>query len=439
MQKTTIAVTLALLMGAGSASVQAHDHEVLRGRLIFSDYQKPTLSVLDLDTFKVTHTFDVGRANAALVPTEDGRFTIVNLYDDAGTIAFLDTGLTYESHDDHLDVHKGEPRLLPLRVTGDKPSHITSENGWVAWSYDGLRPWDGPSKPESVMIRLSDLDSANPVVEKRKSPAPQHGITAPLGNNQWLISVPKAAYAKGDDKTVTSRPNGFVVYQQDKDWKAIADFNQEQDLQRSCKEFHGHSALNHVHVFGCNAKLLDGDAKSDGGVLIVKQQSGKWVSHKLAYPDDRRTSTLKSGLQGTYVIGNYGGLGGQPFNALIRIDPQAKKLTAQDTFAIPDAQAVCKFEVSADGKRVANLTPDGKLRLYDVAPNWKQVASFDAVEAFDCAYGAKTPTPSLAIVGGSVYVSDPVNQRIREFYLNSAKQGLDIKIDGAPTELAGKR
>jgi hypothetical protein len=85
---------------------------------------------------------------------------------------------------------------------------------------------------------------------------------------------------------------------------------------------------------------------------------------------------------------------------------------------------------------VANLTADGKLRIYDASPAWKQIAQFDAVPAFDCAYGAKTPMPSLAIVGENAFISDPVNKRIREYSLGSLQQGLDLPIEGMPASLA---
>ncbi|WP_306224980.1 hypothetical protein [Bosea beijingensis] len=57
--------------------------------------------------------------------------------------------------------------------------------------------------------------------------------------------------------------------------------------------------------------------------------------------------------------------------------------------------------------------------------------------AFDCAYGAKTPTPSLAVIGGSAFVSDPANGRIREYHLDTPKQGLDMPVGGMPIDLAG--
>ena len=59
------------------------------------------------------------------------------------------------------------------------------------------------------------------------------------------------------------------------------------------------------------------------------------------------------------------------------------------------------------------------------------------VAPFDCAYGAKTPTPGLAVIGASAFVSDPANGRIREYHLDTLKQELDLPVGGMPANLAG--
>jgi hypothetical protein len=43
----------------------------------------------------------------------------------------------------------------------------------------------------------------------------------------------------------------------------------------------------------------------------------------------------------------------------------------------------------------------------------------------------------VAIINNSAFVSDPENGRIREFHLNSLKQGLDIPVGGKPSAIAG--
>ena len=163
--------------------------------------------------------------------------------------------------------------------------------------------------------------------------------------------------------------------------------------------------------------------------------AGAYSGRKLGYPDERRVSALKARDSGRHLVGNYGLRA--PYDALLRIDPEAKALKIEDVLAVPGGQAACQFELSGNGNRLANLTPDGKLRIYEIAPTWKELAAFEAVPAFDCAYGAKTPTPNLAVIGGNAFVSDPTNGRIREYHLDTLKQGLDMPVGGMPANLAG--
>ncbi|WP_332694974.1 hypothetical protein [Bosea sp. (in: a-proteobacteria)] len=419
----------ALALGFGAQAAQAHDHAVSRGRLVFADHEKPVVRVLDLDSGEVTHSFEMPKANPGFAGVTGGRYVVIKTGDEAGTLRILDTGLRYESHGDHVDIDKEEVRLLDFAVTGDRPAHVISGKGRLALFYDGKRPWEGKSEPKAVLVEIRSLDKKTPSLATWTSPAPQHGIAVPLGGKQWLISVPNEIYAKGEDRSASSRPDGFQILEQDKSWKTVASFNDPKRPDASCKLFHGYAEAKGQHVFGC--------AEGEGGGMLVLSRQGKgdWHARKLAYPDERRVSSLKAREGGRYIVGNYGAKG--PYNALLRIDPAAASLASGDILPVPDGQAACQFELGGDGGRLANLTPDGKLRIYEVAPAWKELASFEAVPAFDCQYGAKTPTPSLAVIGGSAFVSDPLNGRIREYHLGTLKQGLDLPVEGKPANLAG--
>lgn len=422
-----LAMATACAMAAGSLSAHAHDHTVLRGRLVFADHEKPVVRVLDLDSGEVTHSFDMPKANPGFSAVEGGRFVVIKTGDEAGTLRFLDTGLRYESHGDHVDIDKGEVKLLDFAVRGDNPAHVVSKQGQIALFYDGARPWERKSEPKAVLVDLKSLEAGKPVSDLWPSPGPQHGIAVPLGRRQWLFSLPNETYAKGGDRSASSRPNGFQIVERGKDWKLLASFNNSMRADASCKLFHGYAETRGRHVFGCN----DG---ADGGVLILSQdREGRWSARKIAYPDERRVSAIKARSGARHLVANYGLKG--PYNALLRIDPAASAIPASSILKVPGGQPACQFDLSADGGRLVNLTPDGKLRVYEIA-TWRQLAYFDAVPAFDCQYGAKTPTPSLAIIGNSAFVSDPGNGRIREFHLDTLKQGLDMPVGGMPANLA---
>lgn len=422
-----------------ASTALAHDHAPLRGRLVFADHEKPVIRILDLDSGEVTYSFDVPKANPGFAGVSGGRYVVVKTGDEAGTLRILDTGLIAESHGDHVDLDKAEPKLLDFATKGDRPAHVISGQGQLALFYDGLRPWEGKSEPKAVLVAIDSLGKAQPSVTIWPSPAPQHGIAVPLGGRQWLISVPNPAYAKGDDRTASPRPNGFEILEQsagspkNSGWKRVGSLNDPARADASCKLYHGYApARGGRHFFGC--------AEREGGGLLVLTKAGKgitagWSARKLAYPDERRVSALKSREGGRHLVGNYGLKA--PYDALLRIASDAKALTTADVLAVPGGQAVCQFELNLNGSRLANLTPDGKLRVYEIAPAWKELAVFEAVPAFDCAYGAKTPAPSLAVIGASAFVSDPTSGRIREYHLDTLKQGLDMPVGGMPANLAG--
>lgn len=422
----TVIVGCALL----ALGLPAVAHEAAkRGRLVFSDHETSMVRVLDLDSGDVTHGFAMPKPNATLQGTKGGRYIVIDTGDDAGTIRFLDTGLIHESHGDHVDLEKAEVRLLDFAVTGDKPAHVVSGKGQLALFYDGQRPWERRSDPKAVLISLKTLDDKAPLTDIWASPAPQHGIAVPLGDRQWLMSLPNPVYAKGEDKTASSRPDGFTIIERGKDWTTRASFNDQSRADASCKLFHGHGTLGVTQVMGC--------AEGDGGGLMVisRANSGEWAARKIAYPDERRVSTIKSREDAKLMVGNYGLKG--PYNALLRINPVVASLGMGDVLPVPDGQAACRFELSGGGARLANLTADGKLRVYDLMPEWKEVASFEAVAPFDCQFGAKTPAPNLAVIGKSAFVSDSINGRIREYHLDSLKQGLDMPVGGMPSKLTG--
>lgn len=403
------------LVGGLAAPTSAHE-TVLRGRLVFGDHEAAKLRILDLDTGKVTHTFDVPQPNPSLDTSADGRFVVVKVGDEAGTIRFFDSGLLREPHGDHVDIDKAAPGFVDLTLTGDKPAHVLSGHGWISVFFDGQRPWVRPSEARADLIPVASLEKGQPEALSWKSPAPQHGVAVPLGDDRWFVSTPNPAYAKGDDTSASSRPNSFDLVDAKTDWKVLDSY--------ACPLMHGHAELGRVHAFGC----------ADGVALLKTEGTGSWTSERFAYPDDRVSSSITA--SGEIMVGNYG-KSGSPFTAFLRIDPAASSAKPGDVFDIPDGQQVCQFALAGDGRTLVHLAGDGKLRLYEVTPTWKEVARFDAVAPFDCAFGAPTPTPRLALSGTSAYVTDPTAGTIHEFYLATRKQGLDYNVGGAPSTIAG--
>jgi hypothetical protein len=406
----------------------AHDHAVLRGRLVFSYADRPAIGVFDLDSGDVTHRFDVPNPDPRMVLGSEGRYVYVLTGDSQGTVRILDVGLTFDSHGDHIDVEKGAVKLLDFAITGVRPSHVNSAPGWTVVFFDGRRGEQAePSSSVSaraVAIDVASLARTKPVALELQTAGPQHGLAVPLGERIFAVSAPNPAYTRFEANS-GSLPVGVILRAAGKSRPVMA-FDGSTTGNPSCPQMHGHAAVGRTHVFGCGGER-------DAGILVLRKTGRSWKGAARAYPDSRRVSTLRAHDGARFAIGNYGTSGN--YRALIRIALQSDAtLREADVFAIPGDQGVCQFAVRED--KVVNLTPDGKLRIYQFAPAWSELASFDAVAPFDCAFDAREPKPAIAVLGDRVFVSDPKQKRIREFDLKSLKQGLDLPIDGAPGHLA---
>jgi hypothetical protein len=421
----TILLAIGLTVSIATKAL-CHDHAVSRGRLVFAYADRAAIGVLDLDSADITHRFDVPSANPRLVLGHEGRYVYILTGDAQGTVRVLDAGLTFDAHGDHTDVEKGAVKLLDFALSGSRPSHVTGGGGWVAVFFDGQRgdqATAASSVPgKAIAIEVASLARAKPVTLQFETPGPQHGLAVPLGERTFAVSSPNPAYARFE-ANVGSRPLGMIIRGAG-NARIAAAFDGSVKGNPSCLELHGHASMGKTHVFGCGGK---------DGVFILQKAGRSWKAVTRTYPDDRRVSTLRARESTRFAVGDYGSPGS--YRALIRIHTQsAAPLSEADVFPIPGDQSVCQF--AAAGERVVNLTPDGKMRIYQLAPEWKEIASFEAVAPFDCAFDAKEPRPWLAVLGDRAFVSDPKEKRIREFDLKALKQELDMPIDGAPGYLA---
>jgi hypothetical protein len=412
------AAVLALVAGTAIA------HEVPKGRLFFTDEDAPVLRVLDLDEGRVTHELAMPKPSARLVALSGGEYLAVSVGDEAGTVLFVDTGLTFEEHGDHRDVEKGEPKLLGLRLSGVKPGHVVEGHGRAAVFYDGGRE---PRVDAVVhLVDLVGLAEARAPVGRWDSPGPQHGIAVPLREGRLLVSTPNPAYVAGE-KDASSLPIGFRVL--DARGVVLAELDRAGDPDRRCLGYHGHAAKGELHLLGCFMNEA-GHPLADGGILLVRDAETGIESRKIPYPDGRRVSTLAHG-GGRWFVGNYGKPG--DYRAFLRIDPEGPAPSPADVLAVPGGQAVCQFAMAGD--RLVNLTPYGMLRLRDVE-GWKERAARPVVAGFDCAWNAAM-RPELALAGDRVYVSDPGRGVIHEFSANDLSPLRRLEVGGRPTRMAG--
>lgn len=413
-------LTLSVFSGPGDA----HDNSL--GRLIFTDREQPMLGVLDLDSGQVTHRFELPAAGARLEAGDDGRYVFVVLKD---TVRVLDTGISFESHGDHRDVFKGAVRMLELSLDGERPAHVTSGGGWSSVFFDGPRPQERIGDAKAALLDMASLKTGAPMVRDWRSEGPQHGLAVPLGDGQWAMTVPNPDYVSGKPGA-SSLPMGIEVLEAGDGWRRLLALD-GQDGSASCREIHGHAALGQRHFFGCAVS----PGSASGALLVLERpEGGGWQASGLSYPDRRRVSTLKAAKSGAVIVASLA-LDGRA-DALLRIAADADTIATADILPVPDAQAVCQFEVSADGQRAANLLADGTLRILQLFPQWREVARLDLLPPFDCSFNAPAPRPMLAVQGSTAFVSDPPGGRVLRVDLAGARQLLEMKTGGVPGSIS---
>jgi hypothetical protein len=422
---------LVLAIGVSALlTIPAGAHETSHGRLVFAEHDASFVRVLDLDSGKVTHSFQMPKPRPTLAV--GGRYVLILTGDDKGTVRVLDSGLVVDTHGDHQDVEKRPVRLLKVAVTGDRPSHVASGYDWTSIFYDGPRPADRAGDAKAVFLDHKWLARDRTLTLTWTSAGPQHGIAVPLGRDLWAVTSANPAYAKQESEA-SSLPVGLQVIDAGQRWKKMAAFDASDDPAALCKDLHGHATDGRRHIFACKEAGGTNPERGAGLLVIEAAADGAWKARTLAYPDDRRVSTIRSRTGALVMVANYGR--GRRYDALLRIAPDAMSLSAADVFAVPDGQAACQFDVTDDGHAI-NLLPDGTLRLYATSPAWKEVARVDAVAPFDCNFGASSPRPALELAGARAFVCDPAKRRIRAFDARSLKVDRDFPVNGVPEALA---
>jgi hypothetical protein len=139
---------LPLAMVFGLTALPAMADEQTAWRVFVSDHAEPTVRVLDPQTGKITDTFNV-KAPAGLSLSDSGK-SIFAVQRDGGEVAILSTGISVEDHGAHGDLKVEAPKLLDLKLEGQRPSHFVDHNGNIAQFFDGdgvvkvVRVWPSP-------------------------------------------------------------------------------------------------------------------------------------------------------------------------------------------------------------------------------------------------------------------------------------------------------
>ncbi len=392
MVKPVLLTLLALsILGFVSAQGATHEHSepgemhgLAEGsRLLISDLDSTTVSLLDLADGEVLGSFSTPGKAGSVYASPSGQYGMV-VHRDENRVSVVHSGLRLEDHGDHADLVQGAPHVLNTLNVGREPTHYWAHGDEMAIFNDA----DG-----TIAILNERTFGLSLEYTEVTTVQPDHGAAVILGG-----TVLAGYYGLGR----------VDAYSRDGELLKTLD---------GCPGLHGEAALSNVAAFGC-----------EDGVLLVHIHNGEISSTKLDNPagtaEDVHVGTIRAHDDASVFVGNFG-------EALVWIDPEAETMEVIETKTTP-----LRFEFDHEGEHVVALTADGLLHVLEAASG-KARGSVPVMEPLDISDGYGTyDAPSLAVAEGAAYVGVPNVSRIVEVHLDDVSVARQIDVGGKPGSIA---
>lgn len=344
---------------------------------------------------------------AGQIPSAGATFTRLNsagdgrhLFWTAGEeFRLIDMGVSSRVHGDHKHHYAGDPRLTTVTFPAQEPGHAVSHDGWIAlWA-------DGTGTVTSFPV--SELESAEalpPQTSHWTAPAAHHGIAVVREDDSMVVSV-------GDESTRT----GVAVLNADRHQIASSD---------ECPNLHGEAALaSGVLSFGCT-----------DGVLFVDGEDFT----KVTSPDNYGRVGNQSGSEkSSIVLGDYKSDKAAAESETLE---RPTKFTLTDSrtgkMRVVDLGASYSFRSLGRGPEgeAVILATDGSLHVFD-AETGDRKNSWPVIDKWSEPEDWQTPRPTLNILDGTAYVTDPGQRTIRAIDLETGQELAAATIDAPPNEV----
>lgn len=352
-------------------------------RLLVSDLDSATVSVLDLATGEVLGGFSTPGPAGSAYRSPSGQYGVV-IHRDENRVSVIHSGLRLEDHGDHADLVQGVPYVLSTLNVGREPTHY--------WAHG------------DEIIIFNDAD----------------GTVAILDERTFGLSLEHTAVTAAQPDHGAAVALGDVVLAGYYDLGRVDAYSREGELLETvegCPGLHGEATLENTAAFGC-----------EDGVLLVHVRNGDVTSSKIANPagtpEDVQVGTLRSHDAAEVFIGNFG-------DGLAWIDPEAGTLEVIEMDATP-----LRFDFDHGGEHVVTLTADGLFHVLE-ADSGEVHGSVRVMEPLDISGGYGTyDSPSLAVGEGAVYVGLPAQGEVVEIQPEEAEVVRRMDVPGKPGSVA---
>jgi hypothetical protein len=348
------------------------------------------VQVLDATSLEVVADLPLEGFNR-VNPAGDGRHVLVST---TGGFQVLDAGTWTEPHGDHTHSYTSDPVLTDVVWSAEKPGHVVPHEGRTALFDDGTGT--------ITVLDSDDVADADADVREVTTPSAHHGVAVELADGRLVVS-------EGTEDART----GIRVLDAEGTEIAASD---------ACPGVHGEAvAADEAVVIGCE----------DGAVVYA----GGTVS-KVAAPDAYGRIGNQAGTEASpVVLGDYKS---DPDAELERPTRVSLIDTRTATLRLVDLPASYTFRSlgrGEDGEALV-LGTDGSLHVIDPEAG-TLVRSIPVIDAWEEPDEWQSPRPTLTVLDGSAYVTDPATSTVHAVDIVSGEVWRTATLEVTPNELTG--
>lgn len=338
-------------------------------------------TVADLPLEGFNRVNEAGDGRHVLVSTEDG-FTV------------LDAGVWAEAHGDHAHYWAADPELTGTTFPAEKPGHVVPHDGRTALFDDGTG---------TITVVDSEHVADGPADARTlTTPSAHHGVAVELQDGTVVVS-------EGTEDART----GIRV---------LDAGGTETGRSDACPGVHGEAvAADEAVVVGCQ-----------DGVLVYRAGT----ITKVTSPDAYGRIGNQAGTEASpVVLGDYKS---DPDAELERPTRVSLVDTVAGTLRLVDLPASYSFRSlgrAADGSALV-LGTDGALHVIDPTTG-ELVRSTPVVEPWTEPDDWQQPRPTLRVLDGMAYVTDPAQRRLHVVDPATGETWKSVGLTVTPNELTG--
>lgn len=346
------------------------------------------IQVLDATTLEVVADTPLA-GFTRLNPAGDERHLLAST---TGGFQVLDVGVWAEPHGDHAHYYSADPALLDLLYPAEVPGHVVVHDGRTVLFDDGTG--------QVTVVDSAAVADPDAELTEYTTPTAHHGVAVALEDGSLVVTEGTA-----DART------GIRVLGADGEVVAGSD---------DCPGVHGETVAGHDTVLvGCEDGVL---VYADGEIT------------KIDSPDEfGRIGNLRGTHDSDVVLGDYNAdPDGGPLTQVALVDISTSEMTLVDLGTEYTFRSLARDE-SGDA---LVLGTDGHIHVIDPATAEVE-RTIAVIDAWEVPAEWQEPRPTLLMLDGSAYVTDPANQQLLAVDIETGEVWQQTTLEVTPNEIAG--